>query len=116
MAHAISEKAKMILDYVKSVGDENVTAAKIAEELDMEVKSVNPCITSGLQKKGLVVRVPAQVEVEDEDGNSKYVNVKFIKLTDEGVAYDHEEALALDAEEKAAKLAEKEAAKAAKAE
>jgi len=74
---AVSEKALTVLNYLKSIGEANVTAADIAEALGMEKKSVDGVVTSGLQRKGLTERV--------------------IKLTDAGKAYDHEAAQAEDA-------------------
>jgi Mn-dependent DtxR family transcriptional regulator len=97
MAKAISEKSKVVYDYLKSIGDENVTAADIAEALGLEKKSVDGIVTSGLQRKGYAERVPAQIEVTDEEGNTKFKDVKFIRLTDAGKAYDHEAAKAEDA-------------------
>ena len=101
MANAVSEKSLVVLDYLKGIGDANVTAADIAAALGMEKKSVDGIVTSGLQRKGLTERVPAQVEVTDENGEAKVKDVKFIKLTAEGQAYDHEAALAADAAAKA---------------
>ena len=94
---SVSEKALTILNYLKEIGDTNVTAADIAEALGMEKKSVDGVVTSGLQRKGYTERIPAQVEVEDENGETKVKDVKFIKLTAEGKAYDHEAAVAQDA-------------------
>jgi Mn-dependent DtxR family transcriptional regulator len=94
---AISEKSKVVYDYLKSIGDENVTAADIAEALGLEKKSVDGIVTSGLQRKGYAERVPAQIEVTDEEGNTKFKDVKFIRLTEAGKAYDHEAAKAEDA-------------------
>ncbi len=94
---AVSEKSLVVLNYLKEIGDANVTAQDIATALDMEKKSVDGIVTSGLQRKGLTERVPAQIEIEDEEGNTKYKDVKFIKLTDAGKAYDHEAAKAEDA-------------------
>ena len=99
---AVSEKSLVVLDYLKSIGDANVTAADIAEALGMEKKSVDGIVTSGLiRNKGLAERIPAQIEVADEEGNVKYKDVKFIKLTAAGQAYDHEAAQAQDAAAKA---------------
>ena len=97
---AVSEKSLVVLNYLKEIGDANVTAADIADALGMEKKSVDGIVTSGLQRKGLTERVEAQIEVE-EDGNKKYKTVKFIKLTDAGKAYDHDAAMAQDAAAKA---------------
>ena len=93
MAKAVSEKSLIVLDYLKGIGDENVTSEDIAKALDMTKKSVDGVVTSGLQKKGLTERIPA--EIESEDGSHK--TVKFIKLTAAGQAYDHEAAKAEDA-------------------
>ena len=103
MAKAVSEKSLVVLDYLKSIGDTNVTAADIAEALGMEKKSVDGIVTSGLiRNKGLAERIPAQIEVTDEEGNVKYKDVKFIKATAAGLAYDHEAAKAEDAAASAA--------------
>ena len=102
---AVSEKALTVLNYLKGMGDTNLVAADIANALEMDTKSVNGVLTAGLQRKGLTERVPAQIEVQDAEGNTKFKDVKFIKLTEAGKAYDH-----------AAAVAEDEAAKAAKAE
>ena len=100
---AVSEKSLVVLDYLKSIGDENVTAADIAAAVGMEKKSVDGIVTSGLiRNKNLAERIPAQIEVTDEEGNTKYKDVKFIKLTDAGKNYDHDAALAQDAANKAA--------------
>lgn len=103
MAKAVSEKSLVVLDYLKSIGDTNVTAADISEALGGEAagfgkKSVDGIVTSGLiRNKGLAERIPAQIEVTDDEGNVKYKDVKFIKATAAGLAYDHEVAKAEDA-------------------
>ena len=91
---AVSEKGLIVLDYLKSIGDQNVTAADIAAALDMATKSVDGIVTSGLiRNKNLVERIPAEIELED--GTHK--TVKFIKVTEAGMNYDHEAAKAADA-------------------
>jgi len=103
MAKAVSEKSLTVLNYLKSIGDANVTAADIAEALGMEKKTVDGVVTAGLiRNKGLAERIPATIEITDEEGNPKTKDVKFIKATDAGLAYDHEAALAEDAAAKAA--------------
>ena len=101
MANAVSEKSLVVLNYLKEIGDVNVTAADIAAALGMEKKSVDGIVTSGLQRKGLTERVPATIEVENEEGNAVTKEVKFIRLTDAGKAYDHDAAVASDAAAKA---------------
>ena len=99
---AVSEKSLTVLDYLKAHDGEDLTAADIAEELGMEKKSVDGVITSGLIRgKNLVERVPVKMEFEDEEGNTKEKEIKLIKLTAAGKAYDHEAAQAQDAAAKA---------------
>ena len=96
---AVSEKSLIVLNFLKENDGVNLTAEDIAKEVGMTTKSVNGIVTSGLIKnKGLVVRVPAEIELSD--GLHKPVN--FIQLTDAGREYDHEAAQAADAAAKAA--------------
>lgn len=81
---AMKENSKKVLNYLKEINGSNVTAADVAEALGMEKRSVDGIFTSAIQRKGLGVRVPAEVEIED--GTHKAV--KFLVLTDEGLAFD----------------------------
>ena len=81
---AMKEYSKKVLNYLKEINGEKVTAADVAEALGMEKRSVDGIFTSAIQRKGLGVRVPAEVEMED--GTHKAV--KFLTLTDEGLAFD----------------------------
>ena len=85
---ALKENSRKVFDYVKSLGGANVTAADIAEATGLEVRSVNGIVTSAFQKKGLMERIPAEIEVTKEDGTVAHQPVKFIKLTDAGKAFD----------------------------
>lgn len=80
---AMSEKTVAVLEYLKGIEDANVTSADIADALGMEKKSVDGIVTSGLQRKGLAERIPAEIELED--GTHKAV--KFIKLTADGMNF-----------------------------
>lgn len=84
---ALKENSLKVLEYVRAHDGENMTAADIAEGTGLEVRSVNGIVTSAFQKKGLMVRTPAQIKVE-EDGQEKYKDVKFISLTEAGKAFD----------------------------
>ena len=81
---AMKDNSKKVLNYLKEINGEKVTAADVAEALNMEKRSVDGIFTSAIQRKGLGVRVPAEVEMED--GTHKAV--KFLTLTDEGLAFD----------------------------
>lgn len=104
MAHkAVSEKSKIVLDYLKSIGDQNVTAKDIADALDMTDKAVNGIVTAGLiRNKNYAERIPAEIELED--GTHKAI--KFIRLTEAGKNYDHAAAVAADEAAEAAAKAE----------
>ena len=89
---AMKENSKKVLNYLKEVNGANVTAADVAAELGLEKRSVDGIFTSAIQRKGLGVRVPAEIELED--GTHK--PVKFLVLTPQGMSFDP------DAEEEAA--------------
>lgn len=81
---AMKENSKNVLNYLKGINGENVTAADVAEALGLEKRQVDGIFTSALQRKGLGIRIPAEVELED--GTHKAV--KFLQLTDAGMAFD----------------------------
>ena len=81
---ALKENSKKVYEYVKSMDGQNITAADIADATGLEVRSVNGIVTSAFQKKSLMERIPAEIQLED--GTHKAV--KFIRLTDEGRAFD----------------------------
>lgn len=81
---AMKENSLKVLNYVREHGDENITAADIAEGTGLEVRSVNGIVTSAFQRKGLMERVPAEIELED--GSHK--PVKFVRLTEAGRNFD----------------------------
>ena len=81
---AMKENSRKVLDYLKGIGNDNVTAQDVADALGLEKKSVDGIFTSAIQKKGFGIRVPA--EVERDDGTHK--TVKCLKLTPEGMSVD----------------------------
>ena len=81
---AMKENSKRVLNYLKEINGENVTAADVAAALGLEKKSVDGIFTSAIQRKGLGVRTPAEIELED--GTHKMV--KFLSLTPAGVSFD----------------------------
>ena len=76
---AMSENSKKIFEYLQGIGDENVTAADVAAALDLPKKTVDGAFTSAIQRKGYGIRE----EVAVVGGT-----VKYLKLTDEGKAFD----------------------------
>jgi hypothetical protein len=81
---ALKENSRKVFDYVKEANGANITAADIAEGTGLETRSVNGIVTSAFQRKGLMERVPAEIELEDGTHRA----VKFIKLTEAGEAFD----------------------------
>jgi hypothetical protein len=81
---AMKENSKRVLNYLKEVAGENVTAADVAAALGLEKRSVDGIFTSAIQRKGLGIRTPAEIELAD--GSHK--PVKFLSLTAEGMAFD----------------------------
>lgn len=80
----MKENSKKVLNYLKEIDGANVTAADVAEALDLPKKSVDGIFTAAIQRKGYGVRVPSEIELED--GTHKAV--KFLKLTPAGMALD----------------------------
>jgi hypothetical protein len=81
---AMKENSKKVLNYLKEVNGQQVTAADVAEALGLEKRSVDGIFTSAIQRKGLGVRTPAEIELDD--GTHKAV--KFLALTPAGMAFD----------------------------
>ena len=81
---ALKENSRKVFDYVKAHDGEEMTAADIAEATGLEVRSVNGIVTSAFQKKGLMVRTPAEIQLAD--GTHKAI--KLISLTDAGRSFD----------------------------
>lgn len=90
---ALKENSKLVYDFVSTHDGEDFTANDIAEATGLSPKSVNGIVTSAFQRHRdanknivpLMVRIPAEIE-DPETGLHKAV--KFIKLTDEGRAFD----------------------------
>lgn len=81
---AMKENTKNVINYLKGIKGADVTAADVAEALGLEKRQVDGIFTSAIQRKGYGIRVPAEVEVED----GSHVSVKFLKLTEAGIALD----------------------------
>ena len=81
---AMKENSRRVLDYLKSVNGTNVTAADVAAALNLDKRQVDGSFTAAIQRKGLGLRVEAEVELED----GTHEKVKFLKLNDAGMAFD----------------------------
>ena len=80
----LKENSLKVYNFVKENDGKDMTAADIAEGTGLEVRSVNGIVTSAFQRKGLMERIPAEIELED--GSHKAV--KFVRLTEAGKSFD----------------------------
>ena len=80
----LKENSLKVYNFVKENDGKDMTAADIAEGTGLEVRSVNGIVTSAFQRKGLMERIPAEIELED--GSHKAV--KFVRLTEAGRSFD----------------------------
>ena len=83
---AMKENSKNVLNYLKGIDGANVTSGDVAEALGLEKRQVDGIFTSAIQRKGLGIRVPAEIELEDKTHRS----VKFLQLTPAGMEFDPE--------------------------
>lgn len=80
----MKENSRKVFEYLKANNGTDLTAADVAAALNLEKRSVDGIFTSAIQRKGLGVRTPAEVELED--GTHKAV--KLLSLTPAGMAFD----------------------------
>ena len=85
---AMKENSKAVLEYLKSINGADVTAADVAEALGLEKRQVDGIFTSAIQRKGYGLREPAEIEVTDDNGKVSHKQVKFLRLTNAGMALD----------------------------
>lgn len=92
----MSENSRKILTYLQEINGQEVTAADVAEALNLPKRTVDGAFTSAIQRKGLGYRVPAEEELE----NGMHKAIKLLVLTPAGLAFDPdaEEAPATDAD------------------
>lgn len=79
----LSENAKVVMRRLQELEGADVTVHDLSEDIGLPVNSITGIFNSFV-KKGLGERVIAEVELED--GSHK--TVKFLKLTDAGLALD----------------------------
>lgn len=79
----MKENSKKVLNYLKEINGQLVTSGDVAEAVNLGKKQVDGIFTA-MQKKGLGVRTPDEIELPD--GSHKAV--KFLSLTDAGMSFD----------------------------
>lgn len=85
---ALKANSRLVYDFILEHFDDDFTAMDIAEATGLGIRTVNGVITSAFQRKKLVERVPAELELEDDDGNVMHKSVKLIRPTELFKAFD----------------------------
>ena len=80
----MKENTKNVYMYLKENVNKDLTAADVAEALGLEKRQVDGIFTSALQRKKLGVRELAEIELAD----GSHQKVKYLRLTEEGMAFD----------------------------
>ena len=80
----MKENSKNVLNYLKANQGKNLTSEDVANALDLTKKQVDGIFTSAIQRKEYGFREEA--EIQTEEGTHK--KVKFLRLTDSGMALD----------------------------
>lgn len=82
----MTANTKKVFEYLQKTHGSNVTAKDIAAAFNGEISTlqVNGIFTSAIARKNYGVRVPAEIELPD----GTHAQVKFLTLTDEGMAID----------------------------
>lgn len=81
---AMKENSKIVFKFLQENPNADYTSAMVAEELGFSTKQVDGIFTSAIQKKGFGYR--EEDEVLGDDGKHKVV--KYLRLSDEGKAFD----------------------------
>ena len=81
---AMKDNSKKVFNYLKENNGVNLTSGDVAEALGLEKRQVDGIFTSAIQRKGLGVRNPAEIELDD----GTHRQVKFLVLTPAGLAFD----------------------------
>lgn len=81
---AVKPNTIKVINYLKEINGNNVTAADVAAAVGLEKRQVDGIFTSAIQRKGLGIRTPAEIELDD----GTHQAVKFLSLTPAGLAYD----------------------------
>lgn len=80
----MKENTRKVFDYLKDNTDKDLTAADVAEALDLEKRQVDGIFTSALQRKNLGIREVGEIELAD----GSHQKVKYLRLTEDGMAFD----------------------------
>lgn len=80
----MKENTRKVFDFLKAHNNEDLTAADVADALELEKRQVDGIFTSAFQRKKLGVRI----EAERENDKGTHDKVKYLKLTEAGMTFD----------------------------
>ena len=81
MAYVFSDNAQIVLNFLKSNPTVDMTAAEIAEAVGLTSRTVNGVVTGLSSRRKPALAYREAVELEGK-------TVKYVRLTDEGMAVD----------------------------
>lgn len=81
---AMKPNTLAVLNYLKENHGKDMTAADIAEVLGLEKRQVDGIFTSAIQRKQLGFREEAEITLAD----NSHQKVKYLRLTEAGLAFD----------------------------
>jgi len=81
---AMKPNTLAVLNYLKENHGKDLTAAEVAETLGLEKRQVDGIFTSAIQRKQLGFREEAEITLAD----NSHQKVKYLRLTEAGLAFD----------------------------
>ena len=83
----MTQNAKLVFDYLKTNYGKDITAQAMAKDLGISINAVTGSV-NGLCRdtKHPAYAIRKEVEVADEEGKTS--TIKYISLTDEGLAFN----------------------------
>lgn len=83
----MTENSRKVFEYLKANHGKQMTAQEIAAALDVSLSAVTGSV-NGLTRATKHPAYAVRTEVEVDAGEGKKAKVKYISLTEEGLAFD----------------------------
>lgn len=81
---AMKENTRKVFEFLKENDGKDYTAAEVAETLGLEKRQVDGIFTSAIQRKQYGYREEAEITLAD----NSHQKVKYLRLSEEGLALD----------------------------
>lgn len=81
---AMKENTRKVFEFLKENNGKDFTAAEVAEVLGLEKRQVDGIFTSAIQRKKYGYREESEITLAD----NSHQKVKFLRLSEEGLALD----------------------------